>query len=68
MGLGSSSGSGEEELLLISHDDETCDAAAVTESLRLLFLVFRSLYDEPTQAVSSHKEQQPRGSPFHVGV
>ena len=47
MGLGSSSGSCQEELLLvILHDDETYDAAAVTESLRLLCLVFRSLYDE----------------------
>lgn len=68
MGLGSCSGSCQEELLVISHDDETYDAAAVTESPRLLFLVFRSLYDEPTQAVSSHKEQQPHKSPFHVGV
>ena len=68
MGLGSSSGSCREELLVISHDDETSDAAAVTESLRLLFLVLRSLYDEPTQAVSSHEEQQPHRSPFHVGV
>ena len=68
MGLGSCSGSCQEELLVISHDDETYDAAAVTESPRLLFLVFRSLYDEPTQAVSSRQEQQPHKSPFHVGV
>lgn len=66
---GSSGGSCQEELLLVIwHDDETYDAAAVTESPRLLFLVFRSLYDEPTQAVSSHEEQQPHRSPFHVGV